>query len=54
MLEILQVQYVADDRLETGYRAARQHVFTSIRVHQRVPVGVVSVARVRAPLPADD
>lgn len=51
--EVRQVPHDADGELETG-PGARPHVLAGVRVHQRVPVRVVSAARVRAPVPADD
>lgn len=54
MPQVHQVPSDADDQLETGNGTARQHVPAGLRMHQRVPVRVVSAARVRTAVPVDD
>lgn len=54
MPQIHQVPSDADDQLETGNGTARQHVPAGVCVHQRVPVRVMSAARVRTAVPVDD
>lgn len=53
-LEVHQKHSDADDELDETGTWARQHVPAGVRVHQRVPVCVLSSPRVRAPVPADD
>lgn len=51
--QVHQKQSHADDKLETR-SGTRQHILTGVRLHERFPVRIMSVARIRTAVQTDD